>query len=330
MSTGSAEMVSNQPFGMAESSALTEAGILHCSNTGSTIAPDSDSQAPAAEISTEAMAEASEDKAWQPQTGVFKMQMASEMSEASTQSSGGAVRGPACQGNMGVLALTASLFSLITVVQVFAALAASSRVLLMDSVSMGVDASTYFANIFVETQSGKRYHRHAEIVVSAVSIAILIYFTIVLLVESLESLWAKEAEDVNPYIVLSFAIWGILFDVASIAYFVRNSKQTEGGTDMNMWTAFMHVSADLLRSCTTLVASLLMLGGFDGGAMDAWASIFVAVTILVGGAGGVVACCRSSVRLLRNHVKTAEVPKELAKLPELQEKSFNCDGAACG
>merc|ERR1712039_805224 len=95
-----------------------------------------------------------------------------------------------------------------------------SEALLADCISMGVDALTYFLNIFVELLKGKALHRPAQLVVPAISISLLTFFTIQVVQEALPNLNNYEEDDgVNPWIVLAFAVWGILFDLASLYYF---------------------------------------------------------------------------------------------------------------
>jgi Co/Zn/Cd efflux system component len=208
-----------------------------------------------------------------------------------------------CTGNMKVLALSFLLFSVITIAQTFAGIAAHSQALLVDCVSMGVDAGTYFLNMFVETQRRKSYHRYLEVLVAAVSLSVLIFFTLDLFMESLATVQhpddGSDDDDVNAYIILAFSVWGILFDTISVFAFMRNRASSEDATEMNIWSAFMHVAADFLRSLTTFVASIIILTlDVDGKMVDAWASLVVAGIILLGAAGGVIACIRSAIYLL--------------------------------
>lgn len=210
-----------------------------------------------------------------------------------------------CTGNIKVLALTAALFSVITVGQVIAALAANSLAMLQDSVSMGVDALTYLGNIAVETQRGKRTEVPLELGFGVVSIAVLVCFTLIFMQDAWtrlsEMAAEKSDEETNPYIVLAFAIWGLVFDAAAMCAFAWNHRKSGAGGQLNMCTAFLHVGADFLRSSTTFVASILMLGfDYHTGATDAWASLIVGASILAVGAAGFVALLRKARQALRS------------------------------
>jgi len=219
-------------------------------------------------------------------------------------------RNSICTSNVKTLALTSSLFLSITVAQVFAARMANSRALLVDSISMGIDGLTFFCNIFVELRkSDGGEHLRSQLVVSAISLGCLTFFTIDALQESWSTAlacwgWSQEAmgsdeEDVNPYIVMAFAVVGLVSDVASLFAFWRSARKS-GEESLNMCTALLHVGADCLRSMTTLVMSLLiLLGGMDGACTDASASLIVGATILSGAAGGFWSWARKLVQLLR-------------------------------
>lgn len=197
-------------------------------------------------------------------------------------------------GNVRVLLLTAALFALITLAQIVAALAANSLALLQDSVSMGVDAITYVGNIVVETQRGRYAEVALEVGFGLVSIIVLFVFTLLFMLEARTRLTtandgSSEDDATNPYIVLAFAIWGLVFDLAAMVAFLLNHRKSSNGKKVNMCTAFLHVGADFLRSSTALIASILMLGfGYNTGHTDAWASLLVGAVIL---AGAMTASC---------------------------------------
>ena len=198
--------------------------------------------------------------------------------------------------NMRVLALTAGLFGLITAVQYGAAGGAvfglslpgvpKSEALLADCVSMAVDSLTYLLNIFVEAREGSRFHRELQLIVPAISLSILVYFTVDVLLEAKGTLAGEEDDDGDPYanqpmkrayILGGFATLGIIFDLIALRAFVKDADKGS----LNMWAAFAHVGADFVRSITTLVAAILILNGSDGKLTDAWAC--VAVTWLIFG-----------------------------------------------
>jgi len=193
-----------------------------------------------------------------------------------------------CSGNMRVLALTALLFMIITVAQTIGAVISNSEALLADCVSMAVDAGTYFLNMLAETQKGTRLHRWFQLIIPAVSLSLLIYFTLDVIREAVGNLspGSNEDESVNPSIVFAFALWGIIFDIASLYAFTRNQKKSGGQAGINMVAAFMHVAADFARSITTLTESILLFAypNWNGVVIDAWSCLVVSVTILCGAA----------------------------------------------
>jgi Co/Zn/Cd efflux system component len=239
-----------------------------------------------------------------------------------------------CTSQICVLALTAFLFAFITIAQFFAAIASNSQALLVDCVSMGVDALTYLLNIGVECIKGTKLHRVCELVVGAISLFLLTYFTLQVTLETLPTLTnpdeqctnhplynetdsgsgdsdsakqisdpfdceSAEEDDVNPYIVLAFAIFGIIFDCISLTAFMRNHRKTHSGKAMNIWTAIMHVGADFIRSTSTFVASMLMLlFNGDSAVIDAWCTMIISFTILLGAIAGIIAWFRKFLHCL--------------------------------
>lgn len=209
-------------------------------------------------------------------------------------------------GNMRVLALTALLFGIITATQWIFAIMYHSKAMEADSVSMAVDAFTYFMNIFVEMLSFKYpdWHRKAQIIVPAISITVLTFFTIQLMGESmcgrgLLTCAEDEGEDngdepVSGWVMLIFAIWGILFDFASLFAFVKNAQANgEDKLGINMMAAFLHVGADFARSTVTFFAAIYIILKATGDAdidaktstaADEWASLGVGGLILAGAA----------------------------------------------
>lgn len=112
-------------------------------------------------------------------------------------------------------------------------------------------------------------------------------------------------DDVNAYIVLAFAIGGLVFDGTGLAvyYFIGGDGDDSEGegqegkgktndapgslakrTNVNMLSALLHVFSDLLRSTTTLVESIVILmnPGLSSGNIDAISTLIVCSTIAVG------------------------------------------------
>jgi len=176
------------------------------------------------------------------------------------------------------------LFAIITIAQYFAAVAAHSMSLKADCVSMGVDALSYLGNIFGESAKVKEQRIVLQLFFSMLSLCLLVGFNTQILMEVNEILFGEaeeEEEDVVAWIVLLFAGFGLLFDFASLgSYWYHAKKEAElqfeknkakaieegQGTakvekpHVNMLTALLHVGADLLRSTTTFIEGLVLLG----------------------------------------------------------------------
>ncbi|CAE7733313.1 unnamed protein product [Symbiodinium pilosum] len=68
---------------------------------------------------------------------------------------------------------------------------------------------------------------------------------------------------------------------------------------MNMRSALLHVGADLVRSMVTVAEGCLVIFFHaDGRSTDAYASLIVSLTVLVGAAAGMVSWTRLSLRIL--------------------------------
>merc|ERR1740121_3550848 len=156
---------------------------------------------------------------------------------------------------------------------------------------MGVDALTYMGNIIVECKKRDRTpHNCSQLVVCAVSLSLLLYFTIDASRESISTVQecrkgttGEGGDDVDGRITLAFGAGGLLFDVVSLWAFSNSAKKE--GQSVNMFTAFLHVGADFLRSGSTVVMSLLILiGGYDSTCLDAYTSLLIGASIVCGGA----------------------------------------------
>jgi len=144
------------------------------------------------------------------------------------------------------------------------------------------------------------------IVVAGMSLFALAALTLRELVGSvavLRSGGAEEEQDiVNPYIVMGFSVAGLFFDFVSLWAFRRSHRRHRSGGDMNMWSALLHVLADLLRSVTTLALSFaILLWQHDSVVLDAWASLLVGATVLVGVAAGLARWLRALARCALPH-----------------------------
>jgi Co/Zn/Cd efflux system component len=214
-----------------------------------------------------------------------------QQSEKNAQS-----KGQRCTPNVRALGVSAFLFTLITVIQYFAAIIANSHALKMDCISMGVDAFTYMGNIVVECRKrdGAK-HVISQLVIVACSLGLLCFFTIQAMQESWDVVQVcrgkkegdGEEDDVNGWITLAFAIGGVAFDVMCMVEFHKSNQRTGSARSVNMFSALLHVGADFLRSTSTLVMSLLiLLAHVDSGCVDAYTSVLIGVTILLGAAVG--------------------------------------------
>jgi len=196
-----------------------------------------------------------------------------------------------CTPEVKALSVSAFLFSFITVVQVFAAHIAHSQALLIDCISMGVDAFTYLGNIVVECRKRDgETHARSQLVIVASSLGLLCYFTVDAMKESWGTIQvcmgkaeAEDEDDVNGWITLGFALGGVGFDLMCLLEFYKSNKKTGSAKSVNMFSALLHVSADFLRSTSTLVMSLLiLLCKVDSTCIDAYTSIFIGITIISG------------------------------------------------
>eukprot|EP01061_Rhynchopus_euleeides_P034393 TRINITY_DN5819_c0_g1_i1.p1 TRINITY_DN5819_c0_g1~~TRINITY_DN5819_c0_g1_i1.p1 ORF type:complete len:312 (+),score=128.91 TRINITY_DN5819_c0_g1_i1:188-1123(+) len=198
----------------------------------------------------------------------------------------------------------------ITAAQVAGALAAGSMALLADCASMAVDAMTYAFNLVAECkqEENEQRQRRNQLIASGISFFALIAISILFLVQGITDIqnhdWdnndnstsdsGSDNGDVNPYIVFGFAVAGIVFDLVSLTPYIMYGCpciKKEGDDDVkaensdvsNLCSAFMHISADLLRSFTTFTESILIWAyGINGDAADAYATVIVLATIILG------------------------------------------------
>lgn len=164
----------------------------------------------------------------------------------------------------------ACLFLTIAIVQYGYALQASSIALQADAAVMLVDAGSLFGGFIVESMPSLAPRRDLwRIIVSGVSLALLLSFTIFFTVEAADTVARKQTgdEDVMYTIVLIFASVGLLFDGISLVTFYFKSEKNESGGDgwnINVCAGLLHVGADTLRSTTTLVEGIVIMNDGDG------------------------------------------------------------------
>eukprot|EP01064_Diplonema_japonicum_P039483 TRINITY_DN9909_c0_g1_i2.p1 TRINITY_DN9909_c0_g1~~TRINITY_DN9909_c0_g1_i2.p1 ORF type:complete len:304 (+),score=63.07 TRINITY_DN9909_c0_g1_i2:47-958(+) len=199
--------------------------------------------------------------------------------------------------------LSLVLFSTITMAQTVGALLANSMALLADCASMALDAVTYAVNLFAECkeETNLQLARRNQLISSGLSFLALTGITSFFFYQGLHAVIVKDWEgsdggdDVNAWIVLAFATAGILFDLISLTPYIlygcpclkkksdEEGENVEMAEQMNLCSALMHVAADLLRSTTTMVESILILQyGINGEEADSYATVIVSGTILLG------------------------------------------------
>jgi len=194
--------------------------------------------------------------------------------------------------NVKALIIMMVMFAVISIGQYFAADYCGSQALKADVVSMGVDAVSYLGNILGEASDVPAQRIVLQLVFSAVSIALLLYFNTMIIRESIDGLRGIETEgeppaanpDAEGTIVIVFAGLGLTFDFVCLYaywYFAKKDAQIEyeamrreaelRGEDVadlqakiqrphiNMFSALIHVSADLFRSTSTFVLGVLMV-----------------------------------------------------------------------
>lgn len=265
-------------------------------------------------------------------------EMATPSSAADTEGVRTCCFGGKLTPNSKVLLVAMFFFSTITVAQAFAAIIANSRSLLVDCVSMAIDAASYGGNVISEAwpNPDKRLAERNQLVTSGISFALLIGFTLSFMLEAIDTIAQEDDTDesccdagggedvclvtdsqcgnytadetlctkslsadsknpcvwkgVNAYIVFTFALFGLLFDLISLLAFRKWGQSFSvlvGGEDteaLNMSSALMHVLSDCLRSSTTLIESLLIFAGTEipSYVLDGYATLIVTASILGG------------------------------------------------
>jgi len=183
------------------------------------------------------------------------------------------------------LIVTLLLFSILTPAQFIAAFIANSLALLGDCASLTVDTASYAFNLWAECIDSKHKERN-QFMATALSILILLGITGYVIYESLDVFFGGQVsdEDVNQYIIFGFSIAGLLFDAIALWVLAKAKKEksaTSAG-DLNLLSAILHVFADLMRSLTTLVESVLIwCFDYDSSLVDAWAALIVCALILI-------------------------------------------------
>lgn len=195
--------------------------------------------------------------------------------------------------NVKALFIMMVMFAVISLCQYFAAIAANSQSLKADVVSMAVDALSYLGNILGESSDVPSQRIVLQLLFSMVSIVLLLYFNTSILKESIEIMRNNDGDDgddegegVTASLVLAFALIGLVFDAiclwayrhyarldAEVEFELMKKEALAKGGDVdgevakikkpkvNMLTALLHVSADLMRSSCTFIEGIVLMAG---------------------------------------------------------------------
>lgn len=222
--------------------------------------------------------------------GKYVIDSDSDVSDGDHDRSGGVASEVRCTNNITTLLTAFSLFMGVCIAQSVGAVYANSLALLGDAASMGVDSLSFLGNLYAEcgNHDARRQERD-RLISSAASVLVLLTVTMVVVVDAINRLMhpvETDARDVNPEIVLGFALLGLSFDIISGVVYCRNkrtSMEDDDAADINMTSAMLHVASDSLRSVVTLLESLLiMLGHANPGQTDTWSALIVSGIIITG------------------------------------------------
>jgi len=130
--------------------------------------------------------------------------------------------------------IMAALFFSITAGQYFAAIASNSLALKADCISMLVDALSYCGNLVAECVSEPVRKERTELLTSAISFILLGVFTALFIKEAVDNILPSggkddSSDDVNPYIVIGFAILGLSFDFLGLLAYKYWGMDGHGG-----------------------------------------------------------------------------------------------------
>merc|ERR1711904_72444 len=186
-----------------------------------------------------------------------------------------------------------------------------------------VDALSYLGNIIGEGSDIPAQRIVLQLVFSMVSLVLLVYFNTDALLESIDIIKESkhledegegdDAQGVQGTLVIIFAGLGLVFDfICLYAYYFYAKKDAQIEYDemirlaeangespeqasaqikkpqINMLSALLHVSADLMRSTTTFIEGCILLAGGITAAkqefIDAICGVIIGATLYVGAA----------------------------------------------
>eukprot|EP01035_Chromulina_nebulosa_P020436 gene20436-26518_t len=218
------------------------------------------------------------------------------------------VKGNNEYSNQFVLAVTCASFGMFVAAEIIGALASNSLSLLGDASAMSVDVFTYFTNMWAERIKSRdggideRTRLILEVAIPSFSVTALIGVTIYVTIDAFNVILypSENGENVNVLFLYGFSVANMFVDILSSYMFYSKGKaaflhQTEKSDfptkyenstgqpkkkNLNMISAFTHVGGDSLRTLSVFVAAVIStLSSVPSDICDAWAAIFVTITI---------------------------------------------------
>ena len=201
---------------------------------------------------------------------------------------------PIDRPNVRALATTLALSVAWTIAQLIGALASNSSALLSDALAMTVDGGAYAFNLFSELRPESE--RRIKIAAPAVSAVLLLVVTALSFGDALTTLngggEASSGEGVDGALVLGFGSAMLLVDMAMLYAILFRGEANAGSVwtpcpvspreQLNLFSGLSHVVADTLRSVTQVIVGVLILTGGPSEAVDAYGTLAISSTILVG------------------------------------------------
>ena len=259
-----------------------------------------------------------------------------------------------CSNHAKVLVVALVLFLSISCAQFGLALLARSDTLLVDCASMFVDSATYAGNLWAVCRDTDDPADAAKgaLITSGVSIIVLAAITTWGMIGAVRRIRQRHPPDrVNAEIVLVMGVFGLVFDAATLLAFRAwggSEEEEEAGIElvgtgeeadfddvgrtadaMNMCSALSHVGADTVRSVTSVGLGLLILlrPDLNGARWDAYATLIVTATVLLGSVHLAVEWCRVARGLARSR-RRAELLKKMTPRAAFEDSKESDD--ACG
>lgn len=220
--------------------------------------------------------------------------------------------------NQCLLVITAALFALFVIAEVIGALAGNSLSLLGDAAAMSVDVMSYFSNIYAERVKARgeiltfAQKMRIEVIIPIFSACALGGVSGYVGAQALEVILHPndEGKDVSVTILFAYASVNMLIDLISNFLFIRKQNQTfyvktariahphliaddhsavesitnppkQISTNMNMLSAFAHITGDTLRTLAVFAAAIMAsTTRIPASLCDAWAAVLVTITII--------------------------------------------------